>query len=130
MPSPWPEWALIFDTETRTSVDQTVMFALYRICKLVDGVYRTERDGLAYHSDLRAEELDAIKVFVRDTPPECEVRQFPPQINFDVRQSFDEFLEKAFFPFLRKGYPRHSFNNGRLWAQGHPLHQVYPAAGS
>src|SRR5207253_3880169 len=41
----WPEYALIFDTETRTTVDQTLMFGIYRICKLVDRKYLCEREG-------------------------------------------------------------------------------------
>jgi len=36
----WPDHVLLFDTETRTSIDQSLIFGIYRICKLMDGQYR------------------------------------------------------------------------------------------
>jgi hypothetical protein len=52
----WPESALIFDTETRTQMDgrsgyQALTFGIFRICRLVDGVYRCEREGIFYSGE-------------------------------------------------------------------------------
>jgi len=44
----WPEHALIFDTETRTDVHQDLMFAFYRVCRLVGDVYVCESEGVVY----------------------------------------------------------------------------------
>ena len=44
----WPHRVLLFDTETRVSIDQTFIFGIYRICELVDGNYRCTDEGVFY----------------------------------------------------------------------------------
>src|SRR6516164_3277717 len=56
----WPEYALLFDTETRTTVDQTLMFSIFRICKLVEGKYLCDREGVVYDGRLSDKELNTI----------------------------------------------------------------------
>lgn len=48
LPEKWPERALIFDTETRTTLDQRLTFAIYRICRLAGDKYLCEEEGLVY----------------------------------------------------------------------------------
>jgi hypothetical protein len=48
LPDKWPKYALIVDTETRTDVHQRLIFGFYRVCNLVNGQYRVERERIVY----------------------------------------------------------------------------------
>jgi hypothetical protein len=48
----WPQHALIFDTETRITADQSLTFGVFRICELKEEKYRVLREGLLYADDL------------------------------------------------------------------------------
>ena len=100
----WPERVLIFDTETRTDVHQDLMFGVYRICKLVDGLFRCESEGVVYSEEIAKAELAQIGTFVLNTFAETEVKQFPPQARLSVHRSFPEFMTKVFWPAVRKGW--------------------------
>src|SRR5262245_5153864 len=76
-PPQWPDHVLLFDTETRTSIDQTFVFGIYRILTLVDGQYRCIEEGVFYDG-LSKEELKAIRKFAANNFPEIEVPCFPP----------------------------------------------------
>jgi hypothetical protein len=41
----WPERALLADTESRTSVDQTITIGICRACTLIDGQYRCDEEN-------------------------------------------------------------------------------------
>ena len=113
-PEKWPERALIFDTETRTTVDQTLMFAIYRSCRLVGDRYACEEEGIAYSGSvenvplsysavLDKEELNSIGSFVADELTDVEIPSFPPKIKFKIHQSFPAFTHKVFWKSVRRG---------------------------
>src|SRR5580658_7140970 len=97
----WPEFALIFDTETRTLIHQKFMFLMYRVCRLVDGQYRCIREGMAYSQALNESEWQAIEDFARTEFAEVETVQFPPVVRLEAHDSLSKFLEGVFFPALR-----------------------------
>ena len=49
--SKWPA-AVVFDTETRITADQSLTFGVWRLCKLVDGSYTLIEEGIFYADDL------------------------------------------------------------------------------
>jgi hypothetical protein len=100
----WPDRVLIFDTETRTDVHQDLMFGVYRICKLIGDVYLCESEGIVYSEALTKEELNQIGIFVSNTLADVEVKQFPPETRLQVHRSFPEFMQKVFWPAVRKGW--------------------------
>ncbi|SPF36940.1 conserved hypothetical protein [Candidatus Sulfotelmatobacter kueseliae] len=108
-PPCWPDRALLFDTETRTSIDQTLMFSVYRTCTFIDGKYRCDEEGLVYNK-LSKEELNTIWTFFTESAPDIEVPSFPPKIRFRLHHSFPEFMERVFFPALREGWLIAGFN--------------------
>jgi hypothetical protein len=55
----WPEQALVFDTETRITPDQSSTFGVYRLCDLVGGEYRVTQEGIFYADDLPAKDLNS-----------------------------------------------------------------------
>ena len=50
----WPKEALIFDTESRITPDQSLTFGVYRRCELVNDNYDVKEEGLFYADDLPA----------------------------------------------------------------------------
>jgi hypothetical protein len=121
LPDRFPPHALIVDTETRVDVHQRLMFGIYRVCKLVDGQYRTEKEGVVYSSFseishlsyaavLEKKELNSIGSFVLNTFPDIELKYFPPRTRLEVHQSFPDFMTKVFWPAVRKGWLCTFFN--------------------
>jgi hypothetical protein len=106
----WPERVLIVDSETRTDVHQDLMFGFYRTCRLVGDVYLCESEGVVYADAITKEELHEIGIFVSDTLADVEVKQFPPETRLQVNRSFPEFMNKVFWPAVRKGWMIVGFN--------------------
>jgi hypothetical protein len=106
----WPERVLIFDTETRTDVHQDLMFGVYRICRMVGDVYLCESEGVVYSEAITKEELNQIGNFVSNTLADVEVKQFPPETKLHVHRSFPDFMQKVFWPAVRKGWMIVGFN--------------------
>jgi DNA polymerase family B len=106
----WPERVLVFDTETRTDVHQELMFGIYRICKLVDDCYLCESEGVVYSEAITNEELNQIGHFVSNTLADVKVKQFPPETRLQIHRSFPEFMQKVFWPAVRKGWMIVGFN--------------------
>src|SRR6266705_1369523 len=82
-PDKWPKRALIFDTETRTTVDQTLILLIWRLCKLVGDQYLCVREGIVRAEQLKNTELNALRTFVTDTLPDVEVKSFPPKMKLE-----------------------------------------------
>ena len=53
----WPEWVLVFDTETTTDTSQTPTFGAYRYCQLVGDAYECVEEGLFYPNDAPASQI-------------------------------------------------------------------------
>jgi hypothetical protein len=106
----WPERVLIFDTETRTDVHQDLMFGFYRICRFVGDAYLCESEGVVYSEAITKEELNQIGTFLSNTLADVEVKQFPPETRLHVHRSFPEFMQKIFWPAVRKGWMIVGFN--------------------
>jgi DNA polymerase type B, organellar and viral len=102
-PPQWPEWVLLCDAESRTSIDQTFTFGIYRILNLVDEQYRCREEVIVYDK-LSKQELKAIQTFARNNFPDIEEPSFPPKVLFSVQGSLLEFGEHGFFPALREGW--------------------------
>src|SRR5689334_14069442 len=70
--SKWPSHALIFDTETQISADQSLTFGVYRLCELLDGEYRIWQEGIFYADDLPPRDLNVLKAYqetaIQDVP--------------------------------------------------------------
>lgn len=41
----WPNYALVFDTETRITADQSLTFGVFRLCELARDRYELIREG-------------------------------------------------------------------------------------
>jgi hypothetical protein len=66
----WPEHALIFDCESRTTADQALTFGFWRFCQRRNGNYVVLEEGIFHDDELGAKELHALRRFARITKPE------------------------------------------------------------
>ena len=67
----WPDYALVFDCESRITADQTLTFGFWRFCELRDSRYVCIEEGI-FHDDngLRAREFDLLRKYARATQPD------------------------------------------------------------
>jgi hypothetical protein len=64
----WEDYALVFDCETRITADQTLTFGFWQFCRLRDGLYIVQEEGIFHDKRLTAGELDVLRRFARSTP--------------------------------------------------------------
>ncbi len=93
--SKWPEHALVFDTETRITADQSLTFGVYRWCVLGDG-YTVAEEGVFYADDLPAKERKVLDNYMRTAV--SDVASFPPR--FPLYSRF-EFMKRVFWPAIK-----------------------------
>jgi hypothetical protein len=95
--SKWPKHALVFDTESRITADQSLTFGVYRRCELVDGSYKVTEEGLFYADDLPAREHQVLQSHMRTAIP--DVTSFPPRFPLHSRS---EFMKRVFWPEIKR----------------------------
>jgi hypothetical protein len=93
----WPEHALIFDTETRITADQSLTFGVYRLCKRAGNRYRVTQEGLFYADNLPPNEVAVLQTYRQSTI--SEARSFPPRFPLFSRS---EFMQKVFWPEIKR----------------------------
>jgi len=67
----WPNYALVFDCESRITADQTLTFGVWRFCELRNGDYIPLEQG-SFHDDngLTAKEFTLLHKYARATKPD------------------------------------------------------------
>lgn len=93
----WPTYALIFDTETRITADQSLTFGVFRFCELKDEKYGVVREGLFYFDDLPARERRVLEEYAQTAI--SDVKSFPPEFPLYSRT---DFLRKIFWPAIKR----------------------------
>ena len=95
----WPEYALVFDTETTLDPkDQSLLFGFYRVCRLQDKAYRCVEEGILHADDLASEYRAIIARYLRSVPSEVMHTDYDETIHVYNRS---EFVEKVFFNAIR-----------------------------
>ena len=57
----WPQYALVFDCESRITADQTLTFGVWRFCALRNGTYAALEEGIFHEDSLTAKEMDVLR---------------------------------------------------------------------
>jgi len=116
----WPEYAVVFDCETRVDTGQGLTFGFYRVLRLDGDTYQLEEEGAFFDDDLAARERDILERYV-DTA-DTEVKSFSPQFPLYSRS---QFVKQVFYRCARKGALIVGFNLGfdltrlaRSWSEG------------
>jgi hypothetical protein len=95
----WPEFALLFDTETTLDPqEQSLLFGFYRICQLQGGVYHCVEEGILHADNVSPEYRDIIARYVRACSSEVVHENYDETIHVYSRS---EFVEKIFFDAIR-----------------------------
>ena len=94
--SKWPEHALVFDTETRVTADQSLTFGVYRLCKLAAEGYGVTEEGIFYSDDLPAKERKVLDKYMSTAV--SDVASFPPRFPLYSRS---EFMKRVFWPAIK-----------------------------
>jgi hypothetical protein len=92
----WPEYAFVFDTETRTTADQSLTFGVFRLCQLRNDKYTVTREGVFHADDLSAKEQRIIEKYAHTAIP--DVTSFPPEFPLYSRS---DFMKKVFWPSIK-----------------------------
>jgi|CZKJ01.1.fsa_nt_gi hypothetical protein len=93
----WPQHALVFDTETRITADQSLTFGVYRLCKLVEDTYTVTEEGVFYADDLPTKERKVLESHIRTAV--SDVASFPPRFPLYSRS---EFMKRVFKPAIKR----------------------------
>jgi hypothetical protein len=94
--SKWPTHALVFDTESRITVDQSLTFGVYRCCEREHGIYKVTEEGIFYADSLPPKERKILQAHVRTSV--SDVVSFPPRFPLYSRT---EFMRRVFWPMIK-----------------------------
>lgn len=92
----WSDYALVFDTETRITADQSLTFGVYQLCQRVDDNYIVTEEGVFHADDLPLKGLDVLRRHIDASV--SDVVSFPPR--FPVYSRTD-FIKRVFWPALK-----------------------------
>jgi hypothetical protein len=95
--SKWPEQALVFDTETRITADQSLTFGVYRLCELTGNEYKVTQEGIFHADDLPAKDRKVLEAYQQTAI--SDVPCFPPEFPLYDRS---EFIRRIFWPAIKR----------------------------
>jgi len=93
----WPPYALIFDTETRITADQSLTFGVFRFCELKGTRCSALREGLFFADDLPAKDREVLEKYAQTAI--SDVKSFPPEF---LLYSRTDFMRKVFWPAIKR----------------------------
>jgi DNA polymerase type B, organellar and viral len=93
----WAQHALVLDTETRITADQSLTFGVYRLCALVADIYTVTEEGIFYPDDLRAKERKVLESYIKTAV--SDVASFPPRFPLYSRS---DFMKRVFKPAIKR----------------------------
>jgi len=93
----WPSHALIFDTETRITADQSLTFGVFRFCELDNDRYKLTREGIFYADNLPAKDRKAVEKYAKTAV--SDAKSFPPE--FPLYSRWD-FMKRVFWPAIKR----------------------------
>lgn len=98
----WPEYCLIFDTETTLDPIQKLNFGTYRRCKLVGHKYLFAEEGIFYRDDLPASQVQLLERYKLKPKTLPSIELFPAKMNLGL-MSRTSFMRRVFWKSIRKG---------------------------
>jgi hypothetical protein len=99
-PKLWPDYALVWDTETKLDLEQTLNFGVWRFCQLRGCEYVAVQEGIFYRDGLAGEGIETILAYKRKhaadglvAGADCDLRVL----------SRNDFVERVFWESVRAG---------------------------
>jgi hypothetical protein len=99
-PKLWPDYALVWDTETMLDLQQALNFGVWCFCELRGGEYETIQEGIFYADGLTPKDIETILAYSRSHLADELVRGADPHLTVLSRT---EFVERIFWESVRAG---------------------------
>src|SRR3974390_2149104 len=108
-PEKWPDFALIFDTESTIDPKQKLTFGCYRRCQLIGDRYQCIEEGLFYSDSLSVQNQNTLDHYINNPKNTPSTERLPPQIRLKLhtRTSFVNYL---FWTAVQSGHLIVGFN--------------------
>jgi len=99
-PKLWPDYALIWDTETMLNLEQTLNFGVWRFCQLEDSKYVAVQEGIFYRDGLASEDVQTILEYKKKHRADGLAGGAEAELKV---LSQTEFIEHIFWESVRAG---------------------------
>jgi len=99
-PKLWPDYALVWDTETALDLEQTLNFGVWRFCQLRGKEYVAIQEGIFYRDGLARKDIQTILAYKQKHLPDRLASGADPELTVLSRASF---VERVFWESVRAG---------------------------
>lgn len=99
-PKLWPDYALVWDTETMLDLEQKLNFGVWRFCQLQGTEYVAVHEGIFYRDGLTAKDIQTILAYKKKYLAEGLLRGADQELTVLPRA---EFIERIFWESARAG---------------------------
>ena len=99
-PKLWPDYALVWDTETTLDLEQKLNFGVWRFCHLQGTEYVTVQEGIFYRDGLDPKDVQTIRAYSRRHLADGLVKGTDSEITVLSRSAF---VERVFWESVRAG---------------------------
>jgi hypothetical protein len=97
-PQLWPDYALVWDTETMLDLEQTLNFGVWRFCQLQGSEYVAVQEGIFYRDGLAPKDVQTILGYKR----KHQANGLAGAANRDLTvHSQSDFIERIFWESVR-----------------------------
>jgi hypothetical protein len=99
-PKLWPDYALVWDTETKLDLEQTLNFGVWRFCELRGTGYVAVQEGIFYRDGLGGDDIKTILEYKQKHVADHLVNGVDTELSVLSRSVF---VEKVFWESVRAG---------------------------
>ena len=99
-PNLWPDYALVWDTETALDLEQTLNFGVWRFCELRGKEYVAVQEGIFHRDGLTANDVQTILAYKKKHCAANLIDGTDPEL---LVLSRADFVEKVFWESVRAG---------------------------
>jgi hypothetical protein len=99
-PKLWPDYALVWDTETSLDLEQTLNFGVWRFCQLRGKEYVAAQEGIFYSDGLARKDIQTILAYRQKHLADRLVSAVDPELTVLSQAAF---VEKVFWESVRAG---------------------------
>jgi hypothetical protein len=99
-PQLWPDYALVWDTETSLDLEQTLNFGVWRFCELRNNKYASVQEGIFYRDGLAEKDIQTITAYAEKHAASQLLQGAETEL---AVLSQPAFVEKVFWESVRAG---------------------------
>src|ERR1700676_3914201 len=96
----WPDYALVWDTETTIDLEQTLNFGVWRFCQLQRTEYVAVQEGIFYRDGMAGKDIQTILAYKQKYLAEGLLSGADQELTVLPRA---EFIERIFWESVRAG---------------------------